>query len=146
VLVEFWLGRLGRRPSLSVSGIQGLGVPWRRVPDADLDPALLHGFRNLAHEINLQQAVLERSSLNLNMVGKAEVPLEAARGDALENIVFLVVVILLARNRQTVLLKREGDLVRSEAGESDRNPVALIAGTRDVLRRIGVLNVGDLSV
>jgi hypothetical protein len=126
--------------------VQRFGIFWCLLTDADPNSARLHGFRNLAHEIDLEQAVLERSCLNLDMVGKAEVPLEAARGDALENIVFLVVVILLARNRQTVLLKREGDLVRSEAGESDRNPVALIAGTRDVLRRIGVLNVGDLSV
>jgi hypothetical protein len=46
---------------------------------------------------------------------KAEVPLEGARSDALENIVFLVIVILLARNRQAVLLNCNGDLVRSEA-------------------------------
>jgi hypothetical protein len=141
----FGSGRLNR-PSVNVLSVQRFGISWCLLTDADLDSARLHGFRNLAHEIDLEQAVLERSCLNLDMVGKAEVPLEAARGDALENVVFLVVVILLAGDRQTVLVKRDGDLVRSKARESDRNSIALFAGTRDVVRRIGVLNVGDLSV
>jgi hypothetical protein len=46
------------------------------VADADFDPARLHGLGHLAHQIELQQPVLERRAFDLNVVGKAEVTLE----------------------------------------------------------------------
>ena len=47
-----------------------------------------------------------------------------------------------ARNCQSVLLSRDGDLLGRKSCEGQRNAIALLAGTRDVVRRIGVLNGG----
>src|SRR6188472_3225539 len=42
----------------------------------DRNPARLHGLRDLAHQFNLQQAVVERGSLDLDIVRQIELPLE----------------------------------------------------------------------
>src|SRR5438874_839347 len=44
-------------------------------------PRLL-GFGNLADEVDVEQAVLERGVLHLDEIGKLEYALEGARGDA----------------------------------------------------------------
>ena len=63
------------------------------------------------------------------MIREAEVTLEGARGNALENVVLLAVVALPARNRQAVLVNRYGDLLRRKAREGQRDPIALVAGS-----------------
>ena len=54
-----------------------------RLAVADRDLARLLRLGNLAHEVDVQEAVLERGALHLDIVGKLEHPLESARRDAL---------------------------------------------------------------
>src|SRR5207237_412250 len=46
------------------------------------DPARLHGLRNFADQLNLQQAVIKRRALNLDIIGQVELALERPRRDA----------------------------------------------------------------
>ena len=46
------------------------------------DPARLHGFRNIAQQIDMQQAVLQRGGGDFHMVGELEAALEGALGNA----------------------------------------------------------------
>src|ERR1043165_3171765 len=50
---------------------------------ADRDLPRLHRLRNLAYQLDLQQAVLDVRTLHLHMIGEAEGALEGAGGDAL---------------------------------------------------------------
>ena len=50
-----------------------------RVAVADRDRARLHRLGDLAHEIDVQEAVLEARALHLDMVGELEAALESAR-------------------------------------------------------------------
>ena len=65
---------------------------------ADRNLARLFRLRNLAHEIDVQEPVLERRALDVDVVGELENTLEGARGDALiEHLAVLLVFGLLAR-------------------------------------------------
>src|SRR5439155_12301321 len=78
----------------------------RTVAAADADLARLHRLGNLAHEINVQESVLEMRALDLDMVGELEHALEGARGDTLiEGLALLLVGLglFLAADRQRVL-------------------------------------------
>src|SRR5688572_10618268 len=56
-------------PKLSCRELRGLGVDLPGVGIADLDLARLHGLRDLADEIDVQQAVLQRGAGHLDVVG-----------------------------------------------------------------------------
>src|ERR1700732_2176052 len=74
----------------------------------DRDRPRLHGLRNLAHELDVQEPVLQARALDLDIVGELEATLEGSRGDALvEHLagLFLVVGLFLAADRQPVLLR-----------------------------------------
>src|SRR5689334_996642 len=47
----------------------------------DADGPRLHRLGNFAHEIDVQQAVLQRGGLHLDEIGESEYPLEGPRGD-----------------------------------------------------------------
>src|SRR5215470_11449790 len=49
----------------------------------DADGTRLHGFRNLAHQVDMQEAVLQFCSLNLDEVRNPEYALERPCRDAL---------------------------------------------------------------
>ena len=49
----------------------------------DLDATGPHRLGNLAHEVDVQHAVLEVGTLHLDVVGEAELPTEGAGRDAL---------------------------------------------------------------
>jgi hypothetical protein len=72
--IGFWLGCFVRR--LSDSGNQSLGFPNRLVQRADFDPARLHSLRHLAHEVDVQQAVVERRPHHLDVISEAELSFE----------------------------------------------------------------------
>src|SRR5687767_11864315 len=50
---------------------------------ADRDSARLHRLRHFAQQLDLEQAVLERSAFCLDEVGEAEAALEVSRGNSL---------------------------------------------------------------
>src|SRR5438034_11604539 len=62
----------------------------------DRDPAWLHRLRHLTHQVDLQEPVLERGALHLNVVGQAELTPERAAGDALVEILVLTLPTLTA--------------------------------------------------
>src|SRR5580693_7803834 len=89
--------RLGAAPEppnhaligFSLSGFNG---PRLVVPDgcgagADFDPARLHRLRNPPHQVNMQEPVVKRRRLDLDVIREAEIALERPRRDALVNVV-----------------------------------------------------------
>ncbi len=87
--------------------------PWPCHAVADRDLARLLGLGDLAHEVDVQETVLERRALHLDVVGELEHALEGARGDALVERLALVLVglgLLLAADRQRVFLDLDVEL------------------------------------
>jgi hypothetical protein len=97
--------RLGRL------GIQRLGIRSNGMAD-DFNAARLHSFRHPAHQVDMEETILEGGSVDLDIVCKAEMPLEAARGNGLIDVVLLRVVAPTARYYQPVLVSSDGDLLR----------------------------------
>src|SRR4051812_19564410 len=87
---------------------------------ADRNAAGLLGLGDLADEIDMEQAVLERGVLHLHEIGELEHALEGARGDAAIQHFGLVLAVLiggfLALDRQGVFLGDDGELALCEAG------------------------------
>src|ERR1700749_4317699 len=100
---------------------------------ADRDAARLHCFRNFAHEVDDEAAVLEAGTLGLDMVGQCELAPEGTRRNAAmqEDLLFLLA--LAAFKRQHILLDGERDLVLRESGQSHRNSEAVLVETLDVV-------------
>src|SRR6267143_5270502 len=73
------------------------------------------------------------------MIGKAELPLEGARGDALIKVFALAVLGLAAFDRHRVLFGSDGNLVSREAGDGERNLIAVFAQPLDVVGRVVIL-------
>ena len=83
-------------------------------PLRDLDLARLQLLGNVALQIDVQQAVLQRGAQDLDMVGKLEAALEGARGDAaIEHLgAFAVGLFLaLALDGQHVAVSLDGDVL-----------------------------------
>src|SRR5436190_22320675 len=99
--------RAGAGPSRGVTGLRRLRLDLlnaARRRAVDRDAARLHRLRDFPEQFDPQQAILERRALHLHMVGKAELALEGARGDALIEIFALALVGLAAFDRHRVLL------------------------------------------
>src|SRR6266566_3777415 len=97
----------------------------------DRDRPRLHRLRNLAHEVNVQEPVLQTRAFDLDMVGELEATLEGPRGDPLvEHLagLLLVVGLLFAANRQPVLLRLDRQIGIGEAGNCDRDANGLPSG------------------
>ena len=123
------------------SGRVGFAVIDRARPAAGVhcDLLWLHCFGHFAHQFDHQQAVGKVGVLDADEVGQLEAALEAAGGDAQVQIGALVVLVLLAplaRHQQQVLLRGDVDLVGLEAGDGDRDPVAVLGDALEVERRI----------
>src|SRR5262249_20077205 len=79
--------QINRQPALGSLCVKHLGAAI-----ADRDLARLVGLGDLARQVDMQQAVLEMSALDLHMVGQLERPLEGARRNALiEHVALLLV-------------------------------------------------------
>src|SRR5208282_2515917 len=84
---------------------------------ADLDLARLTLLRHLAHEVDMEEPVLHRSALDLDMVGKLETALERAPADAaMEELHFFIALLALAGNREAVVLAHDAEIAFAEAG------------------------------
>src|SRR5262249_1621101 len=99
----------------------------------------LHGLGDLAHEVDVEQPILEGSALDLDVVGELEAALESPRSDALiEHLAGLLALLhlLLAANGQRVFLDLDRQLGLGEAGYRDGNAIGVLTGTLDVVGRV----------
>ena len=87
----------------------------------------------------LQQPVVERGVLDLDIVGQVELPLEVPGRDTAVQELALGLFGLVAFDRHDVLLGRDRNFVGREAGHRQRNLVAVFAEPFDVVGRIVVL-------
>src|ERR1700730_11143259 len=105
----------------------------------DRDRPGLHRLRNLAHEVDVQEPVLQDRALDLDMVGELEATLEGPRGDALVEQVaglLLAVGLFLAADRQPILLRLDREISVGEAGNCDRDAIGVLTGPLDIVGRI----------
>src|SRR6476660_5146590 len=145
--------RRGRRPTKSAPENRGAALhriskPGRlgrlfvldgRVAVADRDRAGLLRLGNLAHEVDVQEAVLKLGALDLDEVGELESALESSSGNALIEYVaalLFLLGVLLAADGQSVLLGHDRELVLGEAGYRDGDTILVVAGPLDVVGRV----------
>src|SRR5260370_19814765 len=122
-------GRLAVLDLLAVVAIAGV----------DRNPARLHGLRQLAHQLDLQEPVFKRRACHLDIVGEVELAPERTSRDALEQVVVITVLRLAAFHGQHVLLCRDGDLLRLEAGQIERDAIVILTDACDVVGRVRVI-------
>src|SRR5580704_9816101 len=105
----------------------------------DGDRPSLHRLRNLAHEVDVEEPVLQARAVDLDIVGELEATLEGSRGNALvEHLagLFLGVGLLLAADRQLVLLRLDREISVGEAGDCDRDAIGVLTRPLDIIGRI----------
>src|SRR5579859_6388242 len=114
------------------------GVPSGRLAEgqrrlrrrADLDLARLQLLRHLAYQLDVEQAVGQRRTLDLDMVSQLEAPLEGASGDAAMQVLRRrrITLLGLAGHGQGVLMDGDVDLVGRETRHRHGDAVILVAG------------------
>jgi hypothetical protein len=77
----------------------------------------LHVIRHPPHKTDVQETVVERGVLDLDVFGQIETPFEWACRDSLIQILALTVFGLLAGDYQLTCLGRNPDLIRREPGQ-----------------------------
>src|SRR5215213_10324394 len=102
----------------------------------DLDTARLHGLRHLAYQVDFQQTVLECCALDLHIICQGEHPPERPCRYALVEVLTITGFVLTALYRKHMLLSRNGDLVRREARNSQRDLILVLADPLDVVWRV----------
>src|SRR5262245_43832651 len=109
-----------------------------RLAVADGNAARLQALRDIAHEVDIEEAVLEVGTLHLDVVGELEAPLDRAGGDAaVQELALLVIGLLLGADAEHLLLDVDMDLVLAEAGHRHGDPVLVVGEPLDVVGRIG---------
>src|SRR5258707_11748655 len=93
----------------------------------DRDTARLPRLRDFADQFDLQQTVVKRSALDLDMIGQVEPTLERPRRDALVKEFALRLLGLAAFDRQHVLLGGNGDLVGRKSRNRQGYLIAVLA-------------------
>src|SRR5436189_2337744 len=100
--------------------------------DRDL-PGLLR-LRNLAHEVDVQEAILQSRALHLDEIGKLEDALKGARRDApIKGLAgfLLGLGLLLAADGEGVLLELDIELRLAETRDRNGDAVGILAGPLD---------------
>src|SRR4051794_4918250 len=116
-----------------------LGFELMDVAAVNGDLPWLHGCGNFPNQFDLQQPVIERSVLDLDVVRQVELPLEVPGRDTAVQELALCLFRLVAFDRHDVLLGPDRDFVGREAGHRERDLVAVFAKPFDVVGRIVVL-------
>src|ERR1700682_2698768 len=104
----------------------------------DRNPARLHGLRQLAHQLDLQEPVFKRRACYLDVIGEVKFAPGRTCRDALEEVLVIAVFCLTPFHGQHVLLCRDGDLLRLEAGQSERDAIVVLTDACDVVGRVVV--------
>src|SRR5512132_1073390 len=111
----------------------------------DLDPPRLHRFRQFTHELDHQQAVVQVSAHDLDVVGELEVPLEGTAGDAAIEIGMPRIPLLLpALDQKRVLARLDTELVLAEAGDGECDAILVLARLLDIVRWVAIASLGPL--
>src|SRR5262245_64793894 len=86
----------------------------------------------------MEETVLDLGTLHLDMIGEPEAPLEAPGGNALMEILGLPFLLLaLAGDGERPFLDLDREIGRAEACNRHGNAVCILAGTLDIVGRIG---------
>jgi hypothetical protein len=88
----------------------------------------------------MQETVRELRAGDLDIVGKLEAPLERAGRDALiEHLTLLLAgfLLLLAADRERIFLRLDRQIGVGKTRDRDRDAIRVLAGTLDVVGRIG---------
>jgi len=113
---------------------------------SDRNAARLLGLGDLADEIDMQQAVLERGVLHGHEVGQLEHTLEGSRRDAAVKHfgIFLGILVgdFLALDRQRVFLGDDRKLALRKAGNCNADAIGVLAGALDIIGRVAGAAVG----
>src|SRR5258707_13064539 len=91
-----------------------------------------------AHQVDVQQPIVERGARHLDAVGQHEGALELARGDAAVEIDAVLVVGLLAAHDELVVLDLDVEIGHREAGDGERDAQGILAGLLDIAGWIAV--------
>src|SRR5215472_8480211 len=106
----------------------------------DANGAGLHGLRNLTHQVNVQETVLELRRLHFDKVGKPKYALKRPSRNALIKNFRLPGIgygLLLALHRQCVFLCLNGKLGLRESRDRDGDAIGVLVRPFDVVRRVG---------
>src|SRR6185312_1366297 len=103
----------------------------------DGNGAGLHRLGQFAHQVDVQQAVLEYGALHQDMIGELESPLEAPRSDtAMQESGVLLLGLLLAANGESVLLHVDGEVAAAKAGHGHGDAIVVLADALDIVGRV----------
>lgn len=112
-------------------------------PRSNGDPARLHGLRHLAHQVDLQDAILEPCIFDVDMIGQIELAAERPSRDAMVKVLVVAGRALAGFDGQHVLLGRDGDVLRAEARQRQGDLVEILAGPLNVVGGVVVLVAGS---
>jgi len=127
---------LGQPVPLVLDLLLRLARTERRGAELNRNPPRLQLFRNLALQLNGEQAILQVGLGHLHEVGEVEALLEGAgRNAAMQDLTLAVVLALLAGDHEGVLLLSHLDLVLGEAGHRHGDAILVIALLLDVVGR-----------
>src|SRR3546814_895008 len=115
----------------------------------DRDHPRLPGLRHLAHELDVDETVLQTRTAHLNVIGELEAVLERAARDAAVQVAHPLVLVLglgpTTANQQRVLLLHQFDVALGEAGHRHRDAVLVLTNLGDVVGGIALPAVGALE-
>ena len=127
----------GTRGCLRLSGRHDLAFDQFVVLTADLDPAWFHGLGYLAHQVDMQETVLQIGTVDPHIVGQLVGAFEVAVGDATMQVLAVGDVgIFSTDDLEQVFLGLDVDFLGTEACDSQGNPVLVLARRLDVVRRV----------
>src|SRR6266436_3928128 len=124
-------GRLCRRLGVDDLTVRGRG---------DADGTRLHGFRDLAHKVDMQEAVLHFCGLDLDEIRKPEYALERpCRYALIEKLRFAGIGFanLFTLHGEAIFLCLEGKLRLGKSRNRDGNAIRILASPLDIVGRIG---------
>lgn len=93
----------------------------------------LHLLGHLAHEVDRQQAVVERGAGDRHVIGKLEAPCERAHRKAAMEIFHLVLFLALPRDDEKVRLVADVEIVLGKAGDGEPHPIGVLVASLDVI-------------
>src|SRR5579863_4613493 len=117
--------------------LEHLGLTVRDLAVHDLDRARLHRLGHFTDQVDAEDAIGEAGTGDLDVVGERKAPLERPGSDAaMEELLVLLRLLLLARNDQRIGLLDEGDVALAEARHRHDDTIGVFARLLDVVGRV----------